>query len=41
MKIRDTLLPGLSYAAMLMNPNLDETAVHGCHRVGDMNCAHA
>ena len=29
----ETLTPGY---AMLMSPNKDETAVHGCHWPGDM-----
>ena len=29
----ETLMPGY---AVLMSPNKDETAVHGCHCLGDM-----
>ena len=32
----ETLTPGY---AMLMSPNQDETAVHGCHSTGTLLCA--
>ena len=36
MILYETLTPGY---AMLMSPNKDETAVHGCHSTGTLLCA--
>ena len=36
MILYETLTPGY---AMLMSPNQDETAVHGCHSMSTLLCA--